>query len=102
MASKMGRDVTRLSDLRGLEIRSLDGKTVGRVHEVHADKGRVVALMCGGGSLIERWTGRARGRRIPWDLVKRIDRDAIVIGPEPSASRNRQGTRRPSASRSKH
>ena len=75
----MGRDVTRLSDLRGRKIRSLDGETLGRVHEVHADKGRVVALMCGSGSLIERWTGRAKGRRIPWDQVKRISRDAIFV-----------------------
>ena len=97
----MGRDVTRLSDLRGLKVRSLDGETLGCVHEVHADNGQVVALMCGSGSLIERWTGSANGRRIPWDLVKRIDRDAIVIGPEPSAPRNRSGTRRPSARRSK-
>ena len=102
MDSEMGRLVTRLSDLRGLTIRSIDGKTLGRVHEVHADKGRVVAVMCGAGSFIERWTGRTEGRRVPWDQVKRIDRDAIVIGSEPSASRNRQGTRRPSASRSKH
>ena len=101
MAAEVGCVVTRLSELRGLKIKSLDGKTLGRVHEVHADQGRVVALMCGGGSLIERWTGRARGRRIDWKLVKRIDRDAIVIADEPSASRSRRGTRQPSAPQSK-
>jgi len=77
----MGRDVTRLSDLRGREVRSSDGKSLGRVHEVHADKGVVVALMCGPGSLIERWTARASGRRIPWDQVRRIEGVAIVIAP---------------------
>jgi sporulation protein YlmC with PRC-barrel domain len=71
--------VIRLSELRGKTVRSLDGKTLGRVHEVHADGGRVVAIMCGAGGLIERWTSRAAGRRVPWDMVKRIDRDAIVV-----------------------
>jgi sporulation protein YlmC with PRC-barrel domain len=71
--------VTRLSDLRGKKIRSLDGKTLGRVHEVHADGGRVVAIMCGPGSFIERLTARTRGRRVPWEMVKRIDRDSIIV-----------------------
>ena len=93
--------MTRLSDLRDKKIRSLDGEALGRVHEVHLDKGKVVAIMCGPGSLIERWTARKKGKRIPWDMVKRIEADAIVIGSEPSASRSRQGTRRASARPSK-
>ena len=93
--------MTRLSDLRDKKIRSLDGEKLGRVHEVHLDKGKVVAIMCGPGSFIERWTARKKGKRIAWDLVKRIEVDAIVIGPEPSASRSRQGTRRASGQRSK-
>jgi sporulation protein YlmC with PRC-barrel domain len=44
----------RLSDLRDKRIETTGGKTIGRVHEVHCDKGRVVALICGAGSLIER------------------------------------------------
>ena len=92
----------RLSDLRGLKVRSLDGETLGRVHEVHCDGGKVIALMCGAASLIERWTAREEGRRVPWDQVKRIDPDAIVISDEkPSAPRSRRGTRRPSAPRPK-
>lgn len=71
--------MTRLSDLRGKKIRSLDGKTLGRVHEVHADGGRVVAIMCGPGSLVERLTARTMGRRVPWGMLKRIDRDAIIV-----------------------
>jgi sporulation protein YlmC with PRC-barrel domain len=71
--------VTRLSDLRGKKIRSLDGTALGRVHEVHADGGRVVAIMCGPGSFIERLTARTRGRRVPWEMVKRIDRDTIIV-----------------------
>jgi sporulation protein YlmC with PRC-barrel domain len=91
-----------LSELRGKKVRSLDGETLGRVHEVHCDGGRVTALMCGAASFIERWTAREQGRRVPWELVKRIERDAIIISDEkPSAARSRPGTRRANAPRSK-
>jgi sporulation protein YlmC with PRC-barrel domain len=96
--------MTRLCDLRDKKVRSLDGKTLGRVHEIHVERGKVVAIMCGPGSLIERWTGRKKGRRIPWEFVKRIEPDELVVASDPpqlSASRNRQGTRRPSAPQSK-
>lgn len=73
--------MTRLSGLRGKKIRSLDGKVLGRVHEVHADGGRVVAIICGPGSLVERLTARAKGRRVPWETVKRIERDTIIVAP---------------------
>ncbi len=87
----------RLSDLRDRRVRTVDGKALGRVHEVHADKGRVVALMCGGGSFIERWTGKSAGRRIPWEEVVRVEKKQVVVKSPASASRSRQGTRRPSA-----
>ena len=74
----------RLSDLRDKTIRTPDGKTLGRVHEVHSDKGKVVALICGPASLIERWTAREAGHRIPWKAVKRIDRDAVIVTIEPA------------------
>lgn len=69
----------RLSDLRDKEVWSEAGERLGRVHEVHCDGGRVTALMCGPSSLIERWTARQRGRRIPWDEVRRVQRDAVVV-----------------------
>ena len=91
-----------LCELRGRKVRSLDGKLLGRVHEVHCEGGKVAALMCGPGSLIERWTARRQGRRVPWELVKRIDRDSILVSDEkPSAARSRPGTRRASGPRSK-
>lgn len=77
----------RLSDLRDKAIKTLDGKTVGRVHEVHCDKGKIVALMCGPASLIERWTGRKAGHRIPWQAVRRIERDAVIVTPDQSRPR---------------
>src|SRR5437868_2380495 len=102
----MGSAVMRLSDLRDKEIRTLDGETLGRVHEVHCDCGRLIAIMCGPGSFIERLTAKKEGRRIPWECVRRVTAKEIVVTPDPpqrivSASRNRQGTRRPSARRPK-
>lgn len=69
----------RLSDLRGKAVRSLDGKMLGRVHEVHCDRGKVVAVMCGPASLIERWTAKTKGRRVRWEEVVRIDRESLFV-----------------------
>ena len=98
----------RLSGLRDKKIRSLDGKPLGRVHEVHCEKGRITALTCGPGSLIERWTAKGNGRRIPWECVVKVQRNAILVTADRpqrkakgGASRSRQGTRRPSARTSK-
>ena len=96
----------RLSDLRDKEVKTLDGKTLGRIHDVHADDGKVIALMCGLASFVERLTAKKRGRRIAWERVARVEADAVIVADESSAetasaSRSRQGTRRPSAPRSK-
>ena len=72
----------RLSDLRDKEIRSAQGERLGRVHEVHCDKGKILALQCGAASLIERWTGRVHGRRIDWSLVDRVGPDSITLVPD--------------------
>ena len=106
MVTSLGGVVMRLSDLRDKRIRTLDGETLGRVHEVHCEKGQVIALMCGSGSLIERWTARRQGRRIPWECVRKVEATQILVSLGPpkraaSASRSRQGTRRPSARPSK-
>jgi sporulation protein YlmC with PRC-barrel domain len=100
----------RLSDLRDKKVKTLDGETLGRVHEVHCDKGQVVALMCGPGSFIERLTARTEGRRIPWECVKRVEPRAVIVIPappqgkrapkKPSGSRTPPRTRQPSGQRS--
>ena len=36
-------------------------------------------MMCGPGSLVERLTARTKGRRVPWEMVKRMDRDTIIV-----------------------
>jgi sporulation protein YlmC with PRC-barrel domain len=98
----------RLSDLRNTKVRTVDGESLGRVHEVHCEGGRIVALICGAGSFIESLTAKKQGRRVPWECVRRVDRKEITVTPDPpqrkpkpSASRTRQGTRRPSGRRSK-
>lgn len=96
----------RLSALRDAKVCTLDGDTLGHVHEIHCDGGRVVALMCGPGSFIERLTARERGRRIPWGYVRKVEPGRITVTPDPpqrksSGSRSRQGTRRASAQRLK-
>lgn len=73
----------RLSELRDAKVRTLDGETLGRVHEVHCDGGRIVALMCGPGSFIERLTDRRAGRRIPWEFVRKIEPGCITVTPDP-------------------
>lgn len=98
----------RLSDLRDKPIRSLDGERLGRVHEVHCEGGKVVELVCGPGSLLERLTAKSKGKPIPWSMVRKIDDKGVVIAPPakkggkaPSAARSPRGTRRPSGRRSK-
>ncbi len=92
----------RLTDLRDVKIKTLDGDTVGRVHDVHSEGGRIVALACGAGSFIERLTSKNRGRLVAWESVVRVTAKEIVVSSDPpSASRSRRGIRRPSARRSK-
>lgn len=73
----------RLSDLRDKKVRTLDGKSLGRVHEVHCEDMRIVALMSGPASFIERLTSKKQGRRILWDAVVRIEGRQIVVTPDP-------------------
>jgi sporulation protein YlmC with PRC-barrel domain len=69
----------RLSDLRAKPVRTLDGKRLGAVHEVHCDKGEVTALMIGPGSFIERLTARPHGGRIAWECVRKVEADRIIV-----------------------
>jgi sporulation protein YlmC with PRC-barrel domain len=75
--------VIRLTDLRDKAVRTLDGERLGRVHEVHCEGGKVTALMTGPGSFIERMTARTKGRRIPWECIRKIDRAQILVTPDP-------------------
>jgi sporulation protein YlmC with PRC-barrel domain len=79
----------RLTDIRDKEVRTLDGAHLGRVHEVHCERGVVTALMVGPGSFIERLTARKKGRRVPWDCVRKIDADRILVTPNPPQRKKR-------------
>lgn len=98
----------RLSDLRNAKVRTLDGRRLGRVHEVHCEGGKIAALICGAGSFVESLTARRHGRRIPWEYVCQVKHKEVVVRADPpqrlvkSGSRSRQRTPRPSARRSKH
>ena len=99
----------RLSDLRDATIKTEAGDKLGRVHEVHCDNGRVVALMYGPGSLIERLSGKREGGRVPWENVRRVSAGIVIVAdplrPRSSSKvsepRTRPGTRRPSGRQSK-
>ena len=105
-----GGALMRLSGLRGVKVRTLDGEHLGRVHEVHVEGGRVTALTSGPGSFIEMLTASRHGRRIPWECVVKIEKKQLVVVPDPprrkssgksGGSRSRKGTRRASGQRSK-
>jgi sporulation protein YlmC with PRC-barrel domain len=84
----------RLSEILFAKVKTLDGDTLGRVHEVHCDGGRVIALMCGPASWMERFTARAHGRRIPWECVTTIGSKQIFVAPDPP---QRRAARKPTA-----
>jgi sporulation protein YlmC with PRC-barrel domain len=69
----------RLSDLYGAAVRDRDGRRFGRLLEIYVDGDRVEAIGCGAASLLGRLTGRGEGRKIPWESVRRIDRQGIVV-----------------------
>ena len=69
----------RLSDLRDKQIRSTTGEVIGRVHEVHCEGGIITELKCGPASWIERITSREHGSPIPWESVRKIEADAIIV-----------------------
>lgn len=95
----------RLTDLRHAKVRTLDGESLGRIFEIHAEDGQITAIVCGPSGFFERLTSKEHGRSIPWEAVKRIEAKAVVVAlgettKRLSASRSRRGTRRPSARRS--
>jgi sporulation protein YlmC with PRC-barrel domain len=96
----------KLSDLHDAKVKTVDGDMLGRVHDVHVKDGKLVALACGPGGLIERLTARPHGRVIPWGCVRKIQDGEVIVSPDApktssSGSRNRQRTRQASARRSK-
>ena len=79
----------RLTDLQNKDVRTEDGERLGRVHEVHCQNGVVIALKVGPGSFIERLTVKTKGRRVPWDRVRKIEKERILISPDSRQRKSR-------------
>ena len=69
----------RLCDLYDARVRTAGGERLGRVHEVVVEDGRVKELGVGPANLLERLSGRRRGRHVAWDKVKKIERGTIIV-----------------------
>lgn len=83
----------RLSDLRDKKLVDVEGKSLGRVHEVHCAGGRVTALKLGAGGLLERLTDKSKGRRIAWEQVVSVSSDRIVVSPGRAKGKSASGSR---------
>jgi sporulation protein YlmC with PRC-barrel domain len=71
--------VIRSSELTGRKVRMEDGQVLGRVHEIHAEAGRVKSLTVGAGGWLQRLAASRHGKRIGWEQVVRMDADGIVV-----------------------
>jgi sporulation protein YlmC with PRC-barrel domain len=70
-------------------IRTLDGKRLGRIHEVYCEDGQVTALKYGAASWIERMTSKSEGGRIAWDRVRKIDDSGVLVTDNPPKRKKR-------------
>ncbi len=85
---KAGRRTVRLQDLLGSRVRTRDGRVVGRIEEVCAERRddvhEVTEYHIGAGALLERWgmVRRLLGKR-PGLLVARWDQIDITAPESP-------------------
>jgi sporulation protein YlmC with PRC-barrel domain len=70
----------RLAELDGARVVGADGKSLGRVRELHCTGGEITHLGIGAGTLLQRFAGGRRGRRIPWSAVAAMKDGALVLG----------------------
>ncbi|THD34603.1 MAG: hypothetical protein E7773_14575 [Sphingomonas sp.] len=66
------------SDLYRKPIYDISGQKLGVVHEIRVADGVVDALYFGRGTLLERFTGKGRGKRLPWAQVRRVEKERII------------------------
>jgi sporulation protein YlmC with PRC-barrel domain len=69
----------RGADLQGKRVRSEDGRSLGRVVEVHVRDGEVSSIVYGTRGLLQRFMSSRRGSRVAWSAVVRVSPDALVI-----------------------
>lgn len=71
----MTRRTVRLFELLGQDVFTADGRRIGRVYDIVAEKQgdelAVTELLVGPSAWLERfgWTKSAHGRQIPWEAV---------------------------------
>jgi sporulation protein YlmC with PRC-barrel domain len=74
-------------ELLGREVRAADGRRIGRVYDLAADKRGdelcVTGLLVGPSAWLERfgWTKRPHGRTVPWEDIASLQ-PAIVLRPD--------------------
>jgi sporulation protein YlmC with PRC-barrel domain len=69
----------KLTELMGKPVRDSSGRSLGRVHEIHAVDGEVVELVYGAAGLFERLTGATQPTTVGWSQVDRLDHSAITL-----------------------
>jgi sporulation protein YlmC with PRC-barrel domain len=69
----------RASDLQGKRVCSEDGKTLGRVSEIHLKAGQLSYLTVGKRALLQRFAATRGGKRVPWEKVVRVTQKAVVV-----------------------
>lgn len=81
--------MVRTSELRTREVVNvLDGKRLGAVGDVEIDleTGKITAIVVPGGSRLLGWFGKSDEYVIPWNQIKRIGVDMILVEVEGSAA----------------
>ena len=80
----------RSADLQGMRVVAEDGRSLGRVSEIHVQDGAVTVLVCGGRGLLQRFRSSRGGRRIAWEDVRRLAGHEIVVADRRPTSRAKQ------------
>ena len=72
----------KISDLRSKDIvNTLDGKKLGAIKDIELDlaEGRIQAIILPGPGKILRIFGRSDDIVVPWEQIKKIGRDVVLV-----------------------
>jgi hypothetical protein len=69
----------RGADLQAKRVIAEDGRSLGRIFEVHVHDGQVSFIVYGARGLLQRFISSRRGRRIAWSAVVRVTPDALIV-----------------------